>query len=212
MTSETEIGKGLEAKEGKGNVATLIGNALRFSLGLPTLVLILLVLLVFSAYLSWVKALPAIVTWANTNLWRWGIAWFGVMFAAFAPVWAAMAAWPVIAPALEAAGERREKEALGDLDRFEVMLRGSTEPVDYAIYGRKALNAYYLMGQNQARLSFYVGVAAMILGFLFLLAGLLVQVLNVTKLPWLRQTQGAEIVTVGRTNNRIHCSDISLDL
>ena len=164
---------------------------------LSVLVVAALLVLAFSVYVAWWLAIPRIVTWSNEPPWHWVIGWFALVFAASAPVYAAVGAWAIVAPALQAAGERKEREALGELDRLEVKIRGSVEPVDYAVYGRKALNAYYLMGQNQARLSFYIGVAAMIFGFIFLLAGLLVQVLDVAKLPFLRQNSSAEIVTVG---------------
>jgi hypothetical protein len=180
------------------DLQVLIGKAFgpgRF--GLPVLLLAALLLLVVSGYLSWWLAIPRLTAWANQAPWRWIIGWFPVLFAAFIPIYVAIGAWAIIAPALQAAGERKEKEALGELDRLENKIRGSVEPVDYAVYGRKALNAYYLMGQNQARLSFYVGVAAMIFGFVFLLAGLFVQIIDVGQVPYLRKDSNVEVVTVG---------------
>lgn len=164
---------------------------------LQILSILALLAIVVVAYYSWRYGLMAIVGWANKSQWRWTFAWIGVVFAAFAPMYVAMGAWAIIAPALRAAAESKEREVLGELDRLENQIRGSTEPVDYAIYGRKALNAYYLMGQNQARLSFYIGVAAMIFGFVFLLAGLLVQVVDVSKVSFLRDDPSVEIVAVG---------------
>jgi hypothetical protein len=197
MAPETEVEKDQGLKTAV-DLAAMIGRAFGPSrLGVPVLILLALTLLVVTVYLAWWKFLPWTVAYANEVPWRWAFAWFLVMLAAFAPMYVAIGAWAIIAPALQAAGERREKEALGELDRLEARIRGSDDPVDYAVYGRKALNAYYLMGQNQARLSFYIGVAAMLFGFMFLLSGLLVQVLDVTKLPYLRQDSSAEIVTVG---------------
>jgi len=86
---------------------------------------------------------------------------------------------------------------LDELDEVESAIRGSQDPVDFARYGRKALRAYYLMGQNQVRISFYIGVAAMIFGFAFLPAGLLLQALDTAKFPYLRADPNINLVTVG---------------
>jgi hypothetical protein len=197
MTAEPEVNKEPERKEEPG-VPEVIAHAFGPSrVGLPLLVLASFALLVITAYLAWWKFLPWAVAFAREAPWRWVFAWFLVMLGAFAPAYVAAGAWAIIEPSLRAAGERREREVLGELDRFERQIRGSSEPVDYAVYGRKALNAYYVMGQRQARLSFYIGVSAMLFGFLFLLAGLSVQVLDVTRVPYLRQDSAAEVITVG---------------
>lgn len=202
MAAEKPDVKKPEPEKTPFDLVGTIGRAIaRTGIGLPVLTLIALLLVVGTAYLAWWFALPAVVDWSNVSAWRWIIGWLGVLLAAFAPVYAGMGAWAIIAPALQAVGERAEKEALGqalgELDVLEKRIRGSVEPVDYAIYGRKALNAYYLMGQSQARLSFYIGVGAMVFGFAFLLAGLLLQVLDVTTLPYLRKDLDATVVTVG---------------
>ena len=150
--------------------------------GVFFLIIVSLVLFVVAAYFSWVIALLGLIEWANEAPWRWSFSWIGVMFAAAAPVYVVLGAGPIVVAAIQAVGTQAEQQALDELDRLEEKVRGSADPVDYAQYGRKALKAYYIMimGQNQVRLSFYIGVAAMIFGFAFLLAGLAVQTLEVS--------------------------------
>jgi len=196
-TEKPEAEKVRASEPGKNQLKLILNAFGPNSVLLRLLPILALLLIVVTAYLSWRYGVTATVKWANEAPWRWVFAWFGVLIAAFAPMYVAMGAWAIIAPALQAAAESKQREVLGELDRLEKKIRGSTEPVDYAVYGRKALNAYYIMGQNQARLSFYIGVAAMIFGFISLLAGLLVQVIDVSKLSFLRSNPSVEIVTVG---------------
>jgi hypothetical protein len=179
----------------------MIGRAAgRTRLGLTLLILVALSLVVVGAYFSWWRVIPAIVHWSNNPPWLWVVGWMGVFIAAWAPVFIGMGVWPIVASGLQTAAARAPLgKALGDLESFEASLRGSVDPVDYAIYGRKALKAYYLQGLSQARLSFYIGVVAMLFGFAFLLGGLLVQVLDVSSVPYLRKDSNPSLnlVTVG---------------
>lgn len=178
--------------------ANVIGQFIgRSRLGVFLLIVVSLLLLVVVAYFSWVKAVPGIIEWANETPLRWTFSWMGVLFAAFAPLYFVLGVGSILVPAIQAVGTQAEQQAFDELDKFEDKVRGSADPVDYAQYGRKALKAYYLMGQNQVRLSFYIGVAAMIFGFAFLLAGLIAQTLDVSNLKYLRKDLNVSLLTVG---------------
>ena len=164
---------------------------------LAAFVVLALAFVGLSAYLSWGMAVRAIWDWANINPWRWTIAWLALFPAAGIPLYAAMGAWSIFAPALQSASELKTKQALDEVAQYEKHIRGSTDPVDFAAYGRKALRVYYHMGQSQVRVSFYIGVVAMVFGFMFLLAGLLLQVLDLSKFPYLRANTSVEVITLG---------------
>jgi len=165
--------------------------------GDPSLVILSLVAVLASAYLGWWLGIPEVVAWANQVPWRWVVAWFALVLLACAPLYMGMGLGPLLMAALTAAGTKAEKRELDELDTLEQEIRGSTDPVDYARYSRKALRAYYLMGQNQVSLSFYVGVAAMVFGFVFLVAGLLVQSLDASILPYFRRDLNVSVIAVG---------------
>ena len=165
--------------------------------GIPIFVLIASAVFVGSAYIFWWEFIPGVVNWANEKAWLWIIAWFPVFFLGFGPFYVIMGASPIFLKAIEAIGESAEKRELDELDIVEEEIRGSRDPVDYARYSRKALRAYYLMGQNQVRLSFYVGVAAMIFGFVFLVSGLALQAIDTSQFAYLRNTQEMSLITVG---------------
>jgi hypothetical protein len=128
--------------------------------------------------------------------WHWSLGWIAVCVLAGGPICILMCCGAAIFAALgffEAPTGTRELE---ELDEVEGQIRGSADPIDYARYGRKALHAYYHMGQNQVRVSFYIAIAAMTFGFAFLLAGLVVQALDTTKLMYLRADPDIKLVAV----------------
>jgi hypothetical protein len=167
--------------------------------GLPLFVLLVSVAFIASAYVCWWLLFGQITGWANEEgkAWRWIFAWFPAMFLGVGPFYVLMGAWPIFISAINSSGNIAEKRELDELDIVESEIRGSNDPVDYARYSRKALRAYYLMGQNQVRLSFYVGVAAMIFGFIFLVAGLVLQAVDTSQVKYLRDTQEVSIIVVG---------------
>jgi hypothetical protein len=184
-------------QEGWLGLSIRIGRAAYRKRGrLAGLVIISLLLLGGGTYLAWGLALPAVVDWANMASWHWSLGWIAVCVLAGGPICILMCCGAAIFAALgffEAPTGTRELE---ELDEVEGQIRGSADPIDYARYGRKALHAYYHMGQNQVRVSFYIAIAAMTFGFAFLLAGLVVQALDTTKLMYLRADPDIKLVAV----------------
>ncbi len=182
----------------QNSLAINLGHRIvRYRFGLPTIVMLFLAVFVAGTYFAWWRILPMVVEWSNISSWRWAIGWLGVFFTVFAPVYIIMFLGPIVTAALSADDERGEERALDELDCLEQEIRGSGEPVDFARYSRKALKAYYHMGQSQVRVSFYIGVGAMIFGFLFLLSGLLIQVLDLSALPYIRANPVVDNVALG---------------
>ena len=169
------------------------------SFGIIIFLVLSLIFLGAATYFSWRYFLLGAIAWSNEVAWRWIIGWFLVLFAACIPIYIFIGIGSVIIPAINAAGKLKEEQVLDELDTIEKNIRGSDEPVDFARYSRKALDAYYHMGQNQVRISFYIGVAAMIFGFLFLLGGLLIQVLDTTKITAvpLKPNVNVNVISVG---------------
>jgi len=167
--------------------------------GLPLFVLLVSVVFIASAYVCWWLLFGQLTGWANEDgkAWRWLLAWFPMIFLGIGPFYVLMGAWPILISAINSNGDIAVKRELDELDTVESEIRGSDDPVDYARYSRKALRAYYLMGQNQVRLSFYVGVAAMIFGFIFLVSGLVLQAIDTSQIKYLRDTQEVSIIVVG---------------
>lgn len=196
-----EGGDGGEGGEGRQPaVRQLIARAflrLPWGLGLPLLLMLGTAALVGAAWFGWWVAIGWLIAAANANPWLWLVNWFPVLLAAMLPLWTLMTIGPVLVAALQETDRQEEQQQLSELDAWEVAIRGSTDPVDYAAYSRRALRAYYLMGQNQVGLSFYIGVAAMVFGFLFLLAGLAVQMLDPARIPWLRQDVDVTFLAIG---------------
>jgi hypothetical protein len=170
---------------------------LPWGLGLPLVAIAAAAIVVGAAWVGWWFAIARLVEAALANPWLWLVNWFPILLAALLPIWAVMLVGPVLVAALQETDRQEERQQLSELDAWEVAIRSSDDPVDYAAYSRKALRAYYLMGQNQVNLSFYIGVAAMVFGFLFLVAGLCVQMLDPSKLPWLRQDVDVTFIAVG---------------
>lgn len=183
-----------------GSLATrAVEHLANSSFGPPVVLLLALAAFGLGTYALWWEAIGGIVNWSNADgasKWRWVLGGPGVFFAAVGPAYLLIGVTWVAVRVLDVAGEKAEAEARSELDKLEEKIRGSDEPVDYASYSRKAMDAYHHMGQNQVRLSFYVGVSAMVFGFLFLLGGLLVQVLDTTKLGFLRSNPDVDFVVV----------------
>lgn len=180
------------------NLATELGRwAAQSKLAVATVLILFLAALGGGTYFSWLKLLPDIVSWSNEKPWHWVVGWLGVFFTAFAPLYIVLFVGPVVSEMLAAQDKHDEGVALDELDHVEREIRGSKDPVDFARYSRKALKAYYLMGQSQVRVSFYVGVFAMLFGFLFLMVGLLAQVLDTSKIPYIRKDPVVETVALG---------------
>ena len=181
-------------------ISTLLGNYIaNKSFGIPNFLVLSLIVLGAATYFSWWYLLLWAIKWSNEAPWHWIFGWFLVLLTVSIPIYIIMGIGAVIIPALNAAGKREEEHVLDELDTIEKNIRGSNEPVDFARYSRKALDAYYHMGQNQVRISFYIGVTAMIFGFLFLLGWLLIQVLDTTKITFLslKPNVNVNVISVG---------------
>ncbi len=190
----------LSRSRSSSKVYPVVGRWLsKTSYGTPVFIILAAAAFVAVAYACWWLLLGKVVDWANEEgeVWRWMLAWIPVLLLAYLPFIVVAVAGPISLEAMNATGERAEKRELDELDMVEAEIRGSGDPVDYARYSRKALRAYYLMGQNQVKLSFYVGVAAMVFGFVFLVAGLILQALDTTNIPYLRKDQDMTLITVG---------------
>lgn len=198
MNKETsKVGSDL----GKEDKSVAFDEFVQWLSGAPYRIILFIILalaaVIGTAYISWWHWLGPVISWANDAGWRWIFTWFAVMFLAILPVYVGMGSGYVLTSAMNAKGERAEKKQLDELDLVEMEIRGSDDPIDYAKYSRKALRAYYLMGQNQVRLSFYVGVLAMIFGFIFLVSGLLAQAFDPKVLPYLRSNLNLSPIAVG---------------
>ncbi|MEE4300912.1 MAG: hypothetical protein V2J24_15845 [Pseudomonadales bacterium] len=170
---------------------------LPWGLGIPVLAILCGGLVLLAGWLAWGVAIGELIEAARANPWWWLTHWFLLLLAGMAPIWAFMITGPVLLAALRETDRQEEAQQLSDVDAWELEIRGSTDPVDYAAYSRKVLRAYYLMGQNQVSTTFYIGVGAMVFGFLFLLAGLCVQMLDRSFFPWVREDLDVTAIAIG---------------
>lgn len=182
------------------NVQQLVARTflkLPWGLGIPALAILCGGLVLLTGWFAWGVAIGDLIAATRANPWWWLTHWFLLLLAAMAPLWAVMIMGPVLLAALRETDRQEEEQQLSEVDAWELEIRESEDPVDYAAYSRKALRAYYLMGQNQVSTSFYIGVGAMVFGFLFLLTGLCVQMLDTAVLPWLRDDLDVTAIAIG---------------
>jgi hypothetical protein len=172
-----------------------------------SLVALAFLLLLPLAYLCWYFLPPYLWGWATKAAWHWIAAVFGFLFIWMPPIWGAMAASSLTGFVVDlslSAQEAAVHKAQQDVRETEEDAIRRLEQTDTAgllpllKYSRAQLFAYYQMGLNQAKGSFFNSVVAMWLGFGLLLIGVALFVGPVEKIGLKRPpSTDIEVVVMG---------------
>ncbi|ABM35784.1 TRADD-N-associated membrane domain-containing protein [Polaromonas naphthalenivorans] len=166
-------------------------------------VVLVFLLLLPLAYLAWFQLPGRLWAFANEQWWHWIPAFLGFIAIVFIPLWAVMGAIALagfladISLSIEHAAiqdaQRVVRETEQDaISRLELTDVAGLLPL--LKYSRAQLDAYYAIGLNQTRKSFFNAVLAMWLGFILLLIGIALYVGPVEKLGLTRPQQDFQIL------------------
>jgi hypothetical protein len=168
-----------------------------------TVVILAFLLLIPIVYFSWYDLPQRLWKYANQEWWHWIPAFFGYMFLFIAPVWGGMGALALtgfftdLSLSIEDAAVRDAQQVVREteqdaINRLELTDAAGLLPL--LKYSRAQLDAYYAIGLNQTRRSFFNAVLAMWLGFILLLLGIALYVGPVEKLGLTRPAQDFQIL------------------
>ena len=168
-----------------------------------TVVALAFLILLPLAYVSWYELPKRLWGFANEQWWHWIPAFFGFFFLFAIPVWGFMGVLALtrfladVSLSIEDAAvhdaQRVVRETEQDaISRLEKTDRAGLLPL--LKYSRAQLDAYYAIGLNQTRKSFFNAVLAMWLGFVLLLIGIALYVGPVERLNLTRPDQDFQIL------------------
>jgi len=155
------------------------------------------------AFLCWYFLPIYLWKWANDAWWHWIGAWFGFLMLFGTPIWGVMLAFSItnfvtdLALWVEETAVRKAKQTVHETEQEAINRLEQTDQaglLPLLKYSRAQLDAYYEIGLNQTRRSFFNAVLAMWLGFALLLVGIALYVGPVEKLGLTRPTQDFQIL------------------
>jgi len=167
------------------------------------IVLLAFIIVIPLAYLCWYFLPIHLWKWANDVWWHWLAAWFGFLMLFVAPIWGVMIAFTItnyvtdLALWVEEIAVRKAKQTVHETEQEAINRLEQTDQaglLPLLKYSRAQLDAYYEIGLNQTRRSFFNAVLAMWLGFALLLVGIALYVGPVEKLGLARPTQDFQIL------------------
>jgi hypothetical protein len=168
-----------------------------------TLVILAFVLLLPIAYFCWYVLPGELWTFAQQKWWHWVPAFFGYLFLFAIPIWAAIGALSLagfvadLSLAIEDEAVQDAQQAVRETEEDAIRRLEQTDAaglLPLLKYSRAQLDAYYAVGLNQTRRSFFNAVLAMWLGFILLLVGIALYVGPVDRIGITRPGQDFQIV------------------
>jgi hypothetical protein len=174
-----------------------------------TLAILLFLAVIPSVYYFWFVLVPDLWSWMLDGWWHFIPAFFGFVLLFCIPLWVGMAGYGVTGILLdvyleiEESGVKEirntariaEEEALS---HFSIEDKDTADLIRLLKNSRTDLEAYHKIGLNQSRRSFRNSVLAMWLGFLLLLAGIVLYVAPVEQLGiGIPDTSGYNFLIIG---------------
>ncbi len=167
------------------------------------LVVLAFLLLAPVLYLAWYDLPLRLWRFAIEAWWHWVPAFFGFMLLFAIPIWAMMGALALtgffadLSLSIEDTVVRDAQEVVRETEQDAIKRLEQTDAaglLPLLKYSRAQLDAYYAIGLNQTRRSFFNAVLAMWLGFVLLLIGIVLYVGPVEKLGLTRPTADFQIL------------------